>query len=103
MSVQITKANFESEVLRSDVPVLIDFWAAWCGPCRAMSPIVEEVSESLNGSVKVGKVNVDEEPDLAAQFGIMSIPTFALFKNGALVKKDAGGRSKEELIAFITA
>ena len=82
--ITITKENFEAEVLKSAQPVLLDFWAAWCGPCRMLSPIVDEVAEERT-DVKVGKVNVDEQPDLAAEFGVMSIPTLLLFENGKLV------------------
>ena len=81
--ITITKENFEAEVLKSAQPVLLDFWAAWCGPCRMLSPIVDEVAEERT-DVKVGKVNVDEQPDLAAEFGVMSIPTLLLFENGKI-------------------
>ena len=84
--ITITKENFEAEVLKSAQPVLLDFWAAWCGPCRMLSPIVDEVAEERT-DVKVGKVNVDEQPDLAAEFGVMSIPTLLLFENGKLVRQ----------------
>ena len=83
--ITITKENFEAEVLKSAQPVLLDFWASWCGPCRMLSPIVDEVAEERT-DVKVGKVNVDEQPDLAAEFGVMSIPTLLLFENGKLVR-----------------
>ena len=81
--ITITKENFETEVLKSAQPVLLDFWAAWCGPCRMLSPIVDEVAEERT-DVKVGKVNVDEQPDLAAEFGVMSIPTLLVFEQGKL-------------------
>ena len=84
--ITITKENFETEVLKSAQPVLLDFWAAWCGPCRMLSPVVDEVAEERT-DVKVGKVNVDEQPELAAEFGVMSIPTLLLFENGKLVRQ----------------
>ena len=84
--VTITTENFAQEVLHSDKPVLLDFWASWCGPCRMLSPIVDEVAEERT-DVKVGKVNVDEQPDLAAQFGVMSIPTLLVFEQGKLVRQ----------------
>ena len=96
----ITKDNFESEVLKNDKPVLIDFWAVWCGPCRMMSPIVDKFAEE-NDDVKVGKINVDEEPELAMQFRVMSIPTLKLFKNGEDVKTQIGVISDDELKAFV--
>ena len=91
--ITITKENFETEVLKSAQPVLLDFWAAWCGPCRMLSPIVDEVAEERT-DVKVGKVNVDEQPDLAAEFGVMSIPTLLLFENGKLVRQAVGARPR---------
>jgi thioredoxin 1 len=88
--VTLTADNFDTEVLQSDIPVLIDFWAEWCGPCKMISPIVEELAGSYDGKLKVGKVNVDEEGDIASQYGIISIPTLLVFKNGEIVNKQVG-------------
>ena len=82
MAIEITNQNFEREVLQSDVPVLLDFWASWCGPCRMLSPVVEEILNEYFSKIKVGKVNVDEQSELAQKFGIMSIPTLMVFKDG---------------------
>ena len=98
--ITITKENFEAEVLKSAQPVLLDFWAAWCGPCRMLSPIVDEVAEERT-DVKVGKVNVDEQPDLAAEFGVMSIPTLLVFQNGKLVNQSVGARPKSGVLALL--
>jgi thioredoxin 1 len=95
----ITDSNFEQEVLKSDVPVLVDFWAVWCGPCQVQGPIVEEVATALGSKAKVGKLNVDENPNVAQQFGIMSIPTVMIFKNGTVVKQFIGVQSKETLLS----
>lgn len=93
----ITRLNFEKEVMNSDIPVLIDFWAPWCGPCRMMGPIIEELADEYDGKVKVGKVNVDEEPELSGAFKIMSIPTIVLIKNGKIVNQVVGAKSKNIL------
>ena len=98
--ITITKENFEAEVLKSAQPVLLDFWAAWCGPCRMLSPIVDEVAEERT-AVKVGKVNVDEQPDLAAEFGVMSIPTLIVFKNGEEIDRSVGALPKARLQALL--
>lgn len=95
--IKITKANFEEEVLNSPIPVVIDFWATWCGPCRMIAPVIEEIAEEYANVVKVGKVNVDEEPELASQFGIISIPTVVLVKDGQISAKSVGYRTKEQL------
>ncbi len=96
----ITKNNFEAEVLRSDIPVLIDFWASWCGPCRMMSPIVDEIAAE-RGDIKVGKVNVDEESELAGAFNVMSIPTLVVIKDGKVVNGAVGVRPKAEILRMI--
>ena len=98
--ITITKENFEAEVLKSAQPVLLDFWAAWCGPCRMLSPIVDEVAEERT-DVKVGKVNVDEQPELAAEFGVMSIPTLLLFENGKLARQAVGARPKSGVLELL--
>ena len=98
--ITITKENFESEVLHSEKPVLLDFWASWCGPCRMLSPVVDEVAEERT-DVKVGKVNVDEQPDLAAEFGVMSIPTLLVFRDGKLVNQSVGARPKSGVLALL--
>lgn len=101
METQVTKANFKSEVLDSDKPVLVDFWATWCGPCQMLGPVVAEIAKEKADAVKVCKINVDEEPELAKQFGVMSIPMLALFKNGNLEKTTVGYRPKEDVLKFI--
>ncbi len=99
----ITEQNFENEVLNSDVPVLLDFWAVWCGPCRMIAPTIEQLSEEMAGQIKVGKVNVDEQPSLAAAFGIMSIPTVTLTKGKNLLMQSIGVKPKDVLKRDIEA
>ena len=101
MEITLTKTNFEAEVLKSNKPVLVDFWAPWCGPCRMLAPILAEIAEEKADAVKVGKVNVDEEPDLAAKYGISGIPAILLFKNGQVAATSVGFKPKPELEAFI--
>ena len=93
---KITRENFENEVMKSNIPVLIDFWAPWCGPCRMMGPIIEQLAEEYEGKAKVGKVNVDEEGELSQAFGVMSIPTIVLVKDGKVVRQAVGARPKAE-------
>lgn len=102
MAVEFTKDNFEAEVSKSDVPVLVDFWAPWCGPCQLMGPVIEELAQEVTGS-KIGKLNVDEHPEIAEQFGIMSIPTIKVFKSGQVVKEYIGVQAKDLLKADLAA
>ncbi|OGI28018.1 MAG: thioredoxin [Candidatus Moranbacteria bacterium RIFOXYB1_FULL_43_19] len=97
MAHEFTDQNFEAEVLKSDKPVLVDFWAAWCGPCQMMGPIIEELAEEVKDKFKVGKVNVDENRETAAKYGIMSIPTLIIFKGGKEMQQLVGAQSKEGL------
>lgn len=99
--IKVTSKNFEEEVSKSNVPVLLDFWASWCGPCKMVSPIIDAVAEEVEGRVKVGKINVDEEQELAKSFSIMSIPTLIVINNGKLVNQAVGVRSKEEILDML--
>lgn len=96
----IDRNNFQEEVMNSDKPVLLDFWASWCGPCRMVSPIVDEIAEERS-DIKVGKINVDEQSELAAQFGIMSIPTLVVMKDGKIVNQSVGAKPKSEILAML--
>lgn len=97
----ITKNNFEQEVLHSDKPVLIDFWAPWCGPCRMLSPVISEIAEEYGDKVKVCKVNVDDEGELAASFNVMSIPTLVVVKNGKVTNSAVGVRPKAQIVEMM--
>ena len=99
--VMLTESNFEEEVLKSSVPVLVDFWAPWCGPCRILGPVISEIAQEGDGSFKVGKVNVDDEQELAAQYGIMSIPSVFVFKDGKVVNKQVGLTTKNDILAML--
>ena len=99
-AININKDNFNEEVLNSEKPVLLDFWAPWCGPCRMVVPLVEEIAGERS-DIKVGKVNVDEQPDLASQFGIMSIPTLVVMKGGMVVNQVTGARPKSQILAML--
>ncbi len=101
--IKLTSANFEQEVLNSDIPVLVDFWATWCGPCMMLAPVIEEIAKEHEGEIKVGKVNVDEEQGLAMQFGIMSIPTLMLFDGGKAVKTEVGYMPKSQIENMLTS
>ena len=101
MEITLTKTNFEAEVLKSDKPVLVDFWAPWCGPCRMLAPVLAEVAAEKGDKIKVGKVNVDENPELAAQYGISGIPAMLLFKDGKVAGTSVGFKPKAELESFI--
>ncbi len=98
---ELNEKNFEAEVLQSDIPVLVDFWAAWCGPCRMVAPVLERLAEDYDGRVKVAKVNVDEEQTLAANYRVASIPMLFIFKNGEVVNQLVGARPYEELAAAL--
>ena len=99
--IDVDKTTFEEEVLKSDVPVLVDVFATWCGPCKMMAPVVAQLAEEYEGTVKVGKLDIDQNVDIVAQYKIMSVPTFLVIKDGEVVKKLIGAVSKEELVEAI--
>lgn len=101
MEITLTKGNFEDEVLKSEIPVLVDFWASWCGPCKMLAPTVAQIAEEYSGKIKVGKVNVDEEESLSREYGIVSIPTVILFKNGKPEETSIGLVPKEALVSML--
>lgn len=101
MAMEFTDQNFDQEVLKSEVPVLVDFWAPWCGPCQMMGPIVDDLAKELEGKAKIGKLNVDENGEKASQFGIMSIPALKIFKGGQVVKEFVGVQAKDTLKAAL--
>ena len=100
---KVSDTNFDAEVLKSKEPVVVDFWAEWCGPCKMIAPALEEIAGSMNGKVKIVKLNVDENPATAAKYGIMSIPTLMLFKNGEMASRQVGAAPKQKLEQWITA
>ena len=103
MAVEFTDANFEELVLKSDKPVLVDFWATWCGPCRAIAPVIDELHDELTGKAVVGKVNIDENSDIPVNYGVRNIPTLLIFKNGEVVDKVVGNQPKSRLLDLLNA
>ncbi len=101
-AIKITKQNFENEVINSDKPVILDFWAGWCGPCQMLTPIIDEIANESGNQIKVGKVNIDEENELARQFNVMSIPTILAIKDGEVIDKKVGVQAKEAIVSMVS-
>tara|TARA_B100000287_G_C20052837_1_gene551087 strand:- start:199 stop:516 length:318 start_codon:yes stop_codon:yes gene_type:complete len=101
MALEFTDKNFEELVLKSDKPVLVDFWATWCGPCRAIAPVIDELHEELSGKALIGKVNVDENSEIPSKYGVRNIPTLLFFKNGEVVDKAVGNQPKAKLLEVL--
>lgn len=101
--INLTNENFEKEVINSKKTILVDFWASWCGPCQMIAPIVEEISNEMSGKIEIGKLNVDEQPEIAIKYDVMSIPTLILFKEGEMVDTIIGYHTKKEILEFINA
>ena len=99
--INVTKDNFTSEILKSNIPVLVDLWASWCGPCTMLAPVIEEIANEADGKFKVCKINVDEEPELAAAFGVSSIPMIVVVKDGGITNQSVGYQSKEDILALL--
>lgn len=102
MSLKFDEKNFSDEVMKSEIPVIVDFWAEWCGPCHIMSPIIDEVAKEFEGKAKIGKVNVDENQVISSKYGIMSIPTILAFKDGKVIGQLVGARPKKDLVDLIS-
>lgn len=103
MALEVTDSNFEEQILKADKPALVDFWAEWCGPCRMITPIVDELSEELDGKAIISKVNVDNNPEICSKYGIRNIPTILFFKDGEVVDKQVGATQKNVLLDKINA
>lgn len=99
--ITLTMSNFEQEVLNSDKPVMVDFWADWCGPCKMLAPVIKDIAEEYSGSIKVGKVNVSDEPELAAKYRVANIPTVIVFKDGKVLDTSVGYKPKEQLVSLL--